>query len=151
MKEQMRSFSNYFLTSLSVIMFSILLLSSFNVVSNISNYDNTALAFQPATKMRHFIAINPGATDPRSQNPYNSSQVTVPLGAKLTWINNDLMPHKIASGDPDKGPSNIFYSGVIQSGGSFNVTFSNPGVYPYYDLYYNHMRGKIMVVGNNTQ
>jgi plastocyanin len=70
----------------------------------------------------------------KSQNPYNASQITVPAGSDVTWINNDestsivnfLNKHTITSGSPVKWSSNIFYSQELQPFEKFTFTFNKP-------------------------
>jgi plastocyanin len=123
--------------------------------------NNISSAFLPKSVISNIkgmnivVAINPGASDAKSQNPYNVSQLTLPLGSNITWINNDgsaILPHRIISGTPDKGPSNLFYSPNIKVGENFTFAFNKPGIYPYYDRNYEHMTGQLIVkVLNNTR
>ena len=112
--------------------------------------DNTATAFRPKTN--YFISINPGASDQNSQSPYNSSSITVPAGSYVIWTNNDPSTgfHSIASGDPAKGPTNIFYSELVPVGEQIKILFDKPGVYQYYDRSWPHMKGVVTVEPNTT-
>jgi plastocyanin len=93
------------------------------------------------------IAINPGASHTHSQHPYNETKVTVKAGTNVTWINYDgtTPGHTIISGDPDKVPSNIFYSPRVGYQKSYTFIFTNPGIYQYYDRFYPHMKGQVIV------
>jgi plastocyanin len=115
------------------------------------NDNNIVIGFRQKT--HYFIAINPGASDINSQHPFNSSRLTVPAGSNVTWINNDntSVYHWIVSGDPNKGPSNIFYSNALRAGERFSFGFVTPGIYPFYDKNYPHMTGQITVLENNTR
>ena len=133
----------------------------------ISNNDRTA-AFTTTTNntnntnnnvpMHITIRINPGASDPNSQHPLNSSTVTIPAGSTVTWVNNDNVSlnatrniHSIISGDLVKGASNEFYSPPIHEGEKFSVTLNNTGVFPYYDGIHKHIKGQIIVNPVTTQ
>lgn len=130
----------------------LIILSSTSLL--ISNNDRAA-GFPVTIPPRHIIIqINPGAYDPNSLHPLNLSTVTVPPGSNVTWINKDVNyrgvygvygTHTITSGDPINGPSNIFYSSKFGFGRSFTVTFDQPGVYPYYDRDYKHIKGQVIV------
>jgi plastocyanin len=106
---------------------------------------NSTTAFRTSTP-NIVIAINPGAFDSKSQSPYNQSKVIVPVGTNVTWINNDRNSHAIVSGDPEKGPSNIFYSPSFGNKHTYTFMFTKPGIYPYYDNYWPHMKGQVEVV-----
>lgn len=139
-----------------------LYLSVFALLVILLLISDTATAFRASTPSV-VIAINPGATDVNSQNPYNQSKVTVPVGTNVTWLNNDptapgLVPgisgieggHSIVSGDPDNGPSNIFYLQAMDFGETYTYLFTTPGTYPYYDKNYPHMRGQIQVIPSSN-
>jgi plastocyanin len=60
--------------------------------------------------------------------------LTVEVGTKVTWTNNDTAPHTVTSAD---GPSTsasttgLFDSGQMASGDSFSFTFTKAGTYYY--------------------
>ena len=91
------------------------------------------------------IVLNPGATDSNSQNPIAPANVTVPAGTNVTWINKDSSSHMLVSGTPDEGPNNIFYGDYFSADENYTVTFEQPGLYPYYDPVWNHIRGVVTV------
>ncbi len=91
------------------------------------------------------MTLNPGATNSDSQNPISPANITVPAGANVTWINKDSSPHFIVSGTPEEGPSNIFYGDFFGTDENYTVTFQEPGVYPYYDPTWSHIKGVITV------
>ncbi|HZE77528.1 MAG TPA: hypothetical protein VE089_03155 [Nitrososphaeraceae archaeon] len=122
--------------------------------------NGTAAGFNSTNNgpMNVIIRINPGASDPASQHPLNSSTVTVPVGSTVVWVNNDNVSlnatrniHSIISGDLVKGPSNEFYSPPIRPGEKFSVTLNNTGVFPYYDGIHKHIKGQIIVNPVTTQ
>ena len=53
---------------------------------------------------------------------FNPSTITIKSGTKVTWTNNDSMPHTITS-DSD----NILNSPTLSPGQSFDFTFTNTG------------------------
>lgn len=66
--------------------------------------------------------------------------LTVPAGAKVTWVNRDDAPHKVASAG--KGfPA----SPVLDTGDGYSFSFAKPGTYDYFCSLHPHMVGKIIV------
>jgi len=65
--------------------------------------------------------------------------LTVKAGATVTWINKDDVPHTVVSNEKR------FRSGVIETGGRFSFTFSNPGTYEYFCSVHPQMTGKVIV------
>ena len=102
----------------------------------------TAAASSSATTAanNNIFTINPGATDANSQNPMTPTEITIPAGTEVSWINKDSYSHQIVSGTPEKGPDNIFYGDSFSSGETYNVTLDKPGVYEFYEGYYPHLR-----------
>lgn len=92
------------------------------------------------------LTINPGATASNSQNPISPVNVTAPVGTTVIWLNKDSTYHKIVSGTPEKGPSNIFYGDYFATDKAYNVTFNTPGTYAYYDEVWPHIKGQIEIV-----
>jgi len=58
----------------------------------------------------------------------------VPAGATVTWVNDDPFDHAVASGTPDTPAAERAFvgSGDFGQGGSFSVTFHEPGTYEIY-------------------
>jgi plastocyanin len=68
---------------------------------------------------------------------FNSSNITIPVGAEVTWINEDESEHTVTSGNVanqvhERIYDGRFYSGVLGSGDSFSHTFNEPGIYSYF-------------------
>ncbi len=51
----------------------------------------------------------------------------------------------LVSGTPEDGPNNIFYGDFFGPNESYTVLFDKPGVYPYYDPAWSHIKGQITV------
>src|SRR3954466_4042134 len=102
------------------------------------------------SKSNIVITINPGAIDTNSQSPVTPKDVTIPVVTTIIWLNKDSSPHLIASGTPDRGPTNIFYGNYFESGQAYNVTLDKPGIYGYYDPGSPNINGSITVVGVNN-
>lgn len=71
---------------------------------------------------------------------FNQSSVTVKVGTKVTWTNNDSVPHTITS---DSGA--LLNSPVLSPGQSFSFTFVNSGTVNYHCKIHPSMRGSIIV------
>jgi len=65
--------------------------------------------------------------------------LTVPVGASVTWTNNDSVQHEVIS---DNG---TFDSGALMPNDTFSYSFSQPGNYSYSDKIYPYMFGLIQV------
>ena len=69
---------------------------------------------------------------------FNPETITVPVGATVTWTNQDLdTPHIV------KFPDGM--SGTLKQGASYSRTFSSPGVYSYQCGVHPYMTGKVVV------
>jgi plastocyanin len=65
--------------------------------------------------------------------------VTVPVGAQVTWVNQDDTPHTVVAVD------HSFRSKPIDSEERFTFTFTKPGVYSYFCSLHPRMVGKVIV------
>ena len=65
--------------------------------------------------------------------------LNVPVGATVTWINRDDVPHTVV--DADKR----FKSAALDTDDKFSFTFTTAGEYPYFCGIHTHMTGKIVV------
>jgi nitrite reductase (NO-forming) len=71
---------------------------------------------------------------------YDPLELMVPLGATVTWTNDDPgMPHTVTAKDGS------FDSGIFQSGQSWSHTFDKPGDFEYFCTLHPWMRGMVMV------
>ncbi|WP_232470916.1 cupredoxin domain-containing protein [Caballeronia hypogeia] len=70
---------------------------------------------------------------------FSQATITVPVGAKVTWVNHDDMLHTVA----DEGKS--FKSDPLDSGESFSHVFDKPGTYKYFCSLHPHMTGTVVV------
>jgi len=74
---------------------------------------------------------------------FMSPTLTVPVGAKVTWINHDDVPHTVVSTE-DK-----FKSKALDTDESFSFTFTEPGSYPYFCSLHPKMVAKVIVEGEH--
>ncbi len=70
---------------------------------------------------------------------FSPMTVTVPVGATVTWTNNDDIPHTVRAVD------GAFHSRPLDSGDSFSFAFTKPGVYAYFCSIHPKMVGKVIV------
>ena len=66
-------------------------------------------------------------------------RITVKAGTTVTWINEDDIPHTVASS------SKLFKSKVLDTEDKFSFTFTTPGSYEYFCSLHPHMTGAIVV------
>jgi plastocyanin len=66
-------------------------------------------------------------------------RVTVKAGTTVTWINEDDIPHTIAS------TAKTFRSKVMDTEDKFSFTFTTPGTFEYFCSLHPHMTGTIVV------
>ncbi|MFA6365471.1 MAG: cupredoxin family copper-binding protein [Candidatus Paceibacterota bacterium] len=71
---------------------------------------------------------------------FNPSTVSVKVGTKVTWTNNDVAPHTIVS---DSG--NLFSSESLSPGQSFSFTFNTVGTVNYHCGIHPPMKGSVVV------
>jgi plastocyanin len=70
---------------------------------------------------------------------FGPQTVTVPVGATVTWINRDDIPHTVVSTD------GVFKSKVRDTDEKFSYTFAKAGTYPYYCSVHPKMTGQVVV------
>ena len=68
--------------------------------------------------------------------------LTVKAGTAVTWVNDDDVPHVIASAD-----GRFKSSAVLDTSQRFSVTFAKAGTYSYFCSLHPHMQGKVVVAG----
>jgi plastocyanin len=70
---------------------------------------------------------------------FGPETLTVPIGATVTWVNRDDIPHTVVSTD------GVFKSKVRDTDEKFSYTFVKAGTYPYYCSVHPKMTGKVVV------
>jgi plastocyanin len=66
-------------------------------------------------------------------------RVVVKAGTTVTWVNEDDIPHTIASN------TKLFKSSALDTDDKFSFTFTTPGAYDYFCSLHPHMTGTIVV------
>ena len=70
---------------------------------------------------------------------FNPPTLTVPVGATVTWTNQDEEPHTVAAKDGS------FHSPGLDTHGSYSFTFTAPGSFDYVCSIHPFMTGKVVV------
>jgi plastocyanin len=72
---------------------------------------------------------------------FSPAQITVAPGTKVTWSNQDDMPHTVT----DAGTPRAFKSPALDTGDAFSYMFVTPGTYHYFCSLHPHMQGTVVV------
>jgi len=70
---------------------------------------------------------------------FNPATLTVPVGATVTWTNQDEEPHTVA------GKDGSFHSPGMDTHGTYSFTFTTPGSYDYICSIHPFMTGTVVV------
>jgi amicyanin len=73
------------------------------------------------------------------QFTFYPQRITVKAGTTVTWINEDDVPHTVASS------SKVFKSKALDTAGKFSFTFTTPGTYAYICSVHPYMTGAVVV------
>ena len=73
------------------------------------------------------------------QFSFAPQRITVKAGTTVTWINDDDIPHTVASS------SKLLKSKTLDTKDKFSFTFTTPGAYEYFCSIHPHMTGAIVV------
>lgn len=76
---------------------------------------------------------------------YQPSEIEIPAGTTVVWLNEDDIQHSVTSGTSDK-PTNQFDTDFFVKDETAAVTFDEPGRYIFFCKRHNHMRGVVMVM-----
>ncbi len=69
------------------------------------------------------------------------AQVTVPVGSRVTWTNQDDIPHTVTSAATPR----LFGSEALDTGEHFVRVFDRAGTYRYFCALHPHMQGVVVV------
>ena len=70
---------------------------------------------------------------------FSPKTLTVTVGMTVTWINQDDIPHRVASDD------NVFASDALDTGDRYSYRFTAPGTYRYHCSIHPKMTATIVV------
>ncbi len=77
---------------------------------------------------------------------YDPASVSVAKGGRVTWTNNDPVPHTVTSTSVPSGASS-FDSGNMNQNATYTATFAVDGTYQYKCTYHPWMHGTVVVTG----
>jgi plastocyanin len=124
----------------------VLLLTGIWVAADgVMNQTNNNTAENNANGSSQSISIVPGSGNPDSDLFYDPSPAKVAVERTVIWTNDDTLPHTVTSGNPEKGPSGVFDSGMMNAGKSFTYTFDKVEVIEYYCVIHPWMISAVMV------
>jgi plastocyanin len=75
---------------------------------------------------------------------YVPDAITVAIGTKITFTNQDTAPHTATSGQPP-GADGVFDTGNLTQGESKSVTVTEAGTFAYYCELHPFMKGTVIV------
>ncbi|MFJ4192790.1 cupredoxin family copper-binding protein [Pseudomonas sp. NPDC089534] len=70
---------------------------------------------------------------------FGPKDLTVAVGTKVTWVNDDQIPHTVAE------THKAFRSGALDTDDTFSWVFETPGEFDYFCVLHPQMIGKIVV------
>jgi len=70
---------------------------------------------------------------------FKPDTITVPVGTRIVWENNDDIPHSIVE------TTGKFHSAALDTGDKFSFIFDKAGVFAYFCGLHPHMTGKVVV------
>ena len=70
---------------------------------------------------------------------YSPKELTVAVGTKVTWVNDDQVPHTVVE------VNKVFRSGALDTDDSFSYTFLIPGTFEYFCILHPQMIGNVRV------
>jgi plastocyanin len=77
-------------------------------------------------------------------NAFEPQEITVAPGTTVIWTNNGSVAHTVVSGERDNS-TDMFDSGNIDPGGTFEYTFTEEGTFPYFCNLHPGMDGTVIV------
>lgn len=123
-----------------------------NLATNVTDTNNTQVTLMDnddnnntESSNAKTISIVQGSGNPSNKLFYDPSNAKIKVGTKVTWINNDNLPHTATSGSQQTGPTGEFDSGIIMAQGTFTHTFEKEGVYQYYCTIHPYMTAQVTV------
>jgi plastocyanin len=75
---------------------------------------------------------------------FSPGRLTVKAGTTVTWVNQDDIPHTVAS------DTKVFKSKALDTDDKFSFTFATAGVYDYFCSLHPHMMGTIVVEASSA-
>ena len=92
------------------------------------------------------VSIPKGVGSTQGLN-YDPASVTVAKGGKVTWTNNDPVPHTVTSTFNIPSGATSFDSKNMDGNATYTMTFTVAGTYQYTCTYHPWMHGTVVVTG----
>jgi plastocyanin len=89
------------------------------------------------------ISIVPGSSE-LTDDAYQPNPIEVSIDDTVTWTNDDIAPHTVTSGENGE-PNDLFDSGIMSTGATFEHTFTETGEFPYFCTLHPNMVGTVSV------
>ncbi len=88
----------------------------------------------------HAVAAPPAESRVTIDNfVFKPDVVTVPVGTRIVWENDDDIPHTIVE------TTGKFHSPALDTEDKYAFTFATPGTFDYFCGLHPHMKGKVVV------
>ena len=115
----------------------------FLIESNVLVIESTDTKF--SKNIDTTVIIPNGNSDIDSVGFYLPLNLEIPANTKVTWVNDDSVPHNIQSQDEVGKVIDIFNSPPLDTGDRFEFNFEESGVYNYYCSFHPWRVGSITV------
>ena len=101
---------------------------------------------EPPKNIDATVVIPNGNSDIDSVGFYLPLNLEIPTNTKVTWVNDDSVPHNVQSQDELGNVIDLFNSPPLNTGDRFEFTFEEAGVYNYYCSFHPWRVGLVTVV-----
>ena len=94
------------------------------------------------------VSIPPGSAVPGCEDTnecYLPFEISVAIGATVSWINDDSAAHTVTSGTATAGITDEFDSSLFMAGDVYEFTFDEAGTYDYFCMVHPWMTGIVNV------
>ena len=88
------------------------------------------ISFSIPTAFAQTVSMPTGSSVPgceQTNECFTPSEITVNVGATVTWSNDDTAAHTVTSGSAADGPDGVFDSSLFMAGTEFSHTFDAAG------------------------
>jgi len=101
---------------------------------------------EPPKNIDATVVIPNGNSDIDSVGFYLPLNLEIPTNTKVTWVNDDSVPHNVQSQDELGNVIDLFNSPPLNTGDRYEFTFEEAGVYNYYCSFHPWRVGLVTVV-----
>ncbi|MDH3203633.1 MAG: plastocyanin/azurin family copper-binding protein, partial [Nitrosopumilus sp.] len=122
--------------------------SEAEVIPEIKTNTKVTTSTVSTTEMSLSISIPNGAGISNCETKddcFSPHDIAIPVGATVTWNNDDIAAHTVTSGNINAGSTGVFDSRLFTFGSTFEFTFNDSGTYDYFCNVHPSMVGIIHV------